>query len=410
MSGLLTDSDAWSAAKRRLWRDFIGFSADRSTTHFGHILGNMFWALGVRGGTQLFKRNRFAATTGLAVALLCCSCASRPLQGVLVPNAQSADGAAKVPILVATTRERSARDPGELFSSDRAPNVSYASIVVSIPPDSTRKVGEVQWPPTLPGDPQRDFVTVSADYLGDQSFSSALTAEAKQTRRSKVLVFVHGFNNRFDEAVYRLAQIVHDSNAPAMPVLFSWPSRGEVRLVAYTSDRESASSSRDALVQLLDTISRNPNVKEITVLAHSMGCALTLEALRARATRAGGVGDKIKNVLLVAPDVSADEFPTDIQQMGNKRPRVALFVSQDDPALKLSRTISGGVQRVGDINPDEEPYRTEFQRLGIMVFDLSHLQGDAHSRAFEDITSVMGMIEQRLTAGQQLASSGAAGR
>jgi esterase/lipase superfamily enzyme len=356
------------------------------------------------------KQNRFAAAAGLALVLLCCSCASRPLQGVLVPNAQSADGATRVPILVATTRERSVRDPGELFSTDRAPNASYASIVVSIPPDSTRKVGEVQWPLSLPGDPQRDFVTVSADYLGDQSFSSALTAEVKQTRRSKVLVFVHGFNNRFDEAVYRLAQIVHDSNAPAIPVLFSWPSRGDVRLVAYTSDRESASSSSGALEKLLDTISQNPNVKEITVLAHSMGCGLTLEALRARAIRSGSVGDKIKNVLLVAPDVSVDVFPTEIQQMGNQRPRVALFVSQDDPALKLSRMISGGIQRVGDINPDEEPYRSEFQRLGIMVFDLSHLQGDAHSRAFEDITSVMGMIEQRLAAGQQLASSSDAGR
>lgn len=311
-----------------------------------------------------------------------------------------------MPILVATTRERSVRDPGELFGSDRAPKVSYASINISIPPDSTRTVGEVQWPLSLPGDPQRDFVTVSAEYLGDQSFSSALSAEAKQMRRSKVLVFVHGFNNRFDEAVYRLAQIAHDSNAPAIPVLFSWPSRGEVRLVAYAADRESASSSRDALSQLLDTISQNPNVKEITVLAHSMGCQLTLEALRARAIRSGSVGGKIKNVLLVAPDVSIDEFPTDIQQMGNKRPRVALFVSQNDPALELSRTISGGIQRVGDINPDQEPYRSEFQRLGIMVFDLSNLNGEAHSRAFEDITSVMGMIKQRLAAGQKFAASG----
>jgi esterase/lipase superfamily enzyme len=46
------------------------------------------------------------------------------------------------------------------------------------------------------------------------------------------------------------------------------------------------------------------------------------------------IGDKIKNVFLVGPDVLVDEFPTDVQQMGNKRPRVV--VSQDDPALKLS--------------------------------------------------------------------------
>jgi esterase/lipase superfamily enzyme len=341
----------------------------------------------------------------VALALLSCACAGRPLQGVLVPNAQSAEGSARVPILVATTRQRSSGDPGELFSRDRAPEVSYASIVVSIPPDSARKVGEVQWPLAPPGDPQRNFVTVSAEYLDSQSFSRAVSAVAKQTHRSKVLVFVHGFNNRFDEAVYRLAQISHDSQAPAIPVLFSWPSRGEVRLIAYAADRESANESRDSLEKLLDTLSLNPNVAEITVLAHSMGCAVTLEALRSKATR-GTLGGKIKNVLLVAPDVAVSDFQTEIAQLGHKRPRIALFVSQDDQALKLSRTIAGGVQRLGDINPTEEPYKSELARQGILVFDLTNLQGGAHSRAFEDITSVMGMIKQRLAAGQQLSSSG----
>jgi esterase/lipase superfamily enzyme len=373
-------------------------------THFGHRSGNILWALGVRGG-QLTRRNYFSVAAGLALVLLCCACAGRPLQGVLVPNAQSADGATRVPILVATTRNRLIADPGEMFGRDRAPEVSYAAIVVSIPPDGARKVGEVQWPSARPGDPARDFVTISAEDLDRQSFNKALTATAKQTRRSKVLVFVHGFNNRFDEAVYRFAQISHDSNAPAIPVLFSWPSRGEVRLIAYGADRESASSSHDALEQLLDTLSLNPNVAEITVLAHSMGCAVTLEALRLKAMQSGKVGDKIKNVLLVAPDVSVDDFRTEIAQLGQRRPRISLFVSQDDQALKLSRTIAGGVQRIGDVNPDEEPYRSEFARQGILAFDLTHLQGDAHSRAFEDITSVMGMIKRRLAAGQQLASS-----
>jgi esterase/lipase superfamily enzyme len=263
----------------------------------------------------------------------------------------------------------------------------------------------VQWPLAPPGDPQRNFVTVSAEYLDSQSFSRAVSAVAKQTHRSKVLVFVHGFNNRFDEAVYRLAQISHDSQAPAIPVLFSWPSRGEVRLIAYAADRESANESRDSLEKLLDTLSLNPNVAEITVLAHSMGCAVTLEALRSKATR-GTLGGKIKNVLLVAPDVAVSDFQTEIAQLGHKRPRIALFVSQDDQALKLSRTIAGGVQRLGDINPTEEPYKSELARQGILVFDLTNLQGGAHSRAFEDITSVMGMIKQRLAAGQQLSSSG----
>jgi esterase/lipase superfamily enzyme len=91
----------------------------------------------------------------------------------------------------------------------------------SIPPDVARNAGEVQWPTSLPGDPRQSFVTVSANYLDKQSFDSDLSAAAKWNERGKVLVFVHGFNNRFDQAVYRFAQITHDSRAPAVPVLFS---------------------------------------------------------------------------------------------------------------------------------------------------------------------------------------------
>jgi len=143
-------------------------------------------------------------------------------------------------------------------------------------------------------------------------------------------------------------------------------------------------------------------VKEIIVLAHSIGNWVTLEALRARSIRSGKIGDKIKSVLLVAPDVDVDVFRTVIRRMGTPRPRLALFVSQDDQALKLSQSIWGCVTRLGEANPDQEPYRSEFEREGILVFDLTNLRGAAHSRAFEDITSVMDMIKQRFADGQQM--------
>lgn len=89
--------------------------------------------------------------------------------------------------------------------------------------------------------------------------------------------------------------------------------------------------------------------------------------------------------------------------MGQARPRFALFLSQDDHALKISKSISGGATRLGDVNSDEEPYKSAFKQENILVFDLTHLRGDAHSRAFDRVTSVMGMIERRLAAGQELA-------
>jgi hypothetical protein len=45
------------------------------------------------------------------------------------------------PELVATTRKPSTADAGDMFSGERAETVSYASITVSIPPDSARKIG-----------------------------------------------------------------------------------------------------------------------------------------------------------------------------------------------------------------------------------------------------------------------------
>jgi esterase/lipase superfamily enzyme len=192
---------------------------------------------------------------------------------------------------------------------------------------------------------------------------------------------------------------VHDSNAPGIPVLFTWPSLGEERLRAYTYDRESANYSRDALEELLDLLSSNPNVKGINIVAHSMGNWVTLEALRARSIRSGRIGDKIKNVMLVAADVDVDVFRTQIRRMGTARPRFSLFVSQKDEALAFSQFIWDGVPRVGQIDANQEPYSSEFERDQIVVFDLTKLKkpmgGSVHDIAFEDLNTVMGMVRER---------------
>jgi esterase/lipase superfamily enzyme len=343
---------------------------------------------------------RIATAAGVGIALLACGACSgiRPSQGVLTPVAVSAEGSSRVSVLAVTNRQRSTNDTGDMFSGERAEDVSYAAITVSIPPDSSRNIGQVQWPASLPGNPQTDFVTASADYLDKQAFIASLSRIAKETGRNSVLVFVHGFNNRFDDAVYRFAQVVHDSKAGGIPVLFTWPSRGELRLGAYAYDRESAIYSRDAMEQLLDTLAANPDVKEVNILAHSMGNWVALEALRGKAISGHGkIGSKIKNVFLIAPDVDVDVFRTQIERMGAPRPRFALFVSQDDPALGLSKFLWGGMQRLGSLNPEEGQYRSIIERQHIAVFDLTTLEGsDAHNKAFDDITKVVVMVREQL--------------
>ena len=94
----------------------------------------------------------------MLVALACCSCATRPLQGVIVPVAEIAEGVSRVPVLIATTRQRSTEDAGDMFGNDGASTMAYARVVVSIPPDGVRKIGAIQWPIAPPGDSRRDFV------------------------------------------------------------------------------------------------------------------------------------------------------------------------------------------------------------------------------------------------------------
>ena len=52
-------------------------------------------------------------------------------------------------VLAATTRLRSA-DAAHMFGGERGGETSYAAVTVSIPPDSARKIGEVQWPEGCP--------------------------------------------------------------------------------------------------------------------------------------------------------------------------------------------------------------------------------------------------------------------
>ena len=299
------------------------------------------------------------------------ACAGTP-KGVLAPVAATVPGASRVDMLVATTR-KTAASPGEMYSGDRGPALSYADITVSIPPDSVRQPGTVQWPKDLPGNPATDFVTLRAETLDRPEAAARLRHTARAGKRH-VLVFVHGFNNRFEDAVYRFAQIVHDTKAEVVPVLFTWPSRGSV--LAYGYDRESTNYSRNALEGVLRRLAQNPEVAEITVLAHSMGNWLVLESLRQMAIRDGRVAGKIRDVVLAAPDVDVDLAREAFRDMGPARPRLSLFVSQDDNALAVSRLVWGNSgARLGAIDPSAEPYRSELARENIAVLNLTTLKG-----------------------------------
>lgn len=328
------------------------------------------------------------------------SCAHRP-ENVFLPVATNpAPGTSQVEMLVATTR-RASKIPGEMFGGERG-DPAFADIVISIPPDRVRKIGEVEWPKVIPADPRREFATISATVLKRDEIISELHARLSRAPSRKVLIFVHGYNSRFDDAVFRFAQIVHDSGAKVVPLLFTWPSRGE--LLAYGYDRESANYSRDALEATLNYLVRDPSVSEVSVLAHSMGNWVTLEALRQMAIRNRGISTKIKSVMLASPDVDVDVFRTQLLSMGVRRPHLTLFVSNDDKALKASQWLWGGTARLGTVDAEVEPYRDLMERENIDVVDLSRINtaDQLNHGKFSESPEVIRLIGRQLATGQPI--------
>lgn len=326
-------------------------------------------------------------------------------RNVLNPIGQAAPGASRVDMLVLTTRMPTA-EPGQMFSGERGSKLAFAEIAVSIPPDAMRKVGEVQWPSSEKPDPEKEFAALRAEQVRGTEAALAFKAALRQQPSRRVLVFVHGYNMHFTDAVFDFAQFMHDSRTPAVPILFTWPSRG--KLLAYGFDRESAAYSRDALEMALMRIAENPEVKEITVLAHSMGTWLTMETLRQIGIRKGQLPSKIREVILAAPDIDIDVFKMQVPALGKNRPGITVMVSQDDKALAVSRSVSQSSARLGAINPKAEPLRSELAALGIRIADLTDVKTNdslGHGK-FSSSPIIVQSIGKHLAQGNQLSSGG----
>lgn len=341
-------------------------------------------------------RVRLGVVVGLGLGLAGCA---GHAEGGLAPTALRADATSRVDMLAVTTRAPTGLVDAP-FDGDRGASVGIDRLVVSIPPEAKRTVGAVQWPSGRPTDPALGFAVLRSDAVELPAVASWFHRSGKH----RVLVFVHGFDTRHDEAVFRFAQLVHDSGTDFLPVLFSWASRGSVW--AYDYDKDSATVSRDALERVLRTAVADPGVTDVTVLAHSMGSWPAVEALRQMAIRDGGVSRKIGNVILASPDLDVDVFRAQLDRIGG-HPRFTLFVSRDDHALELAKFVGGSGARLGAIDPFTPANRALLEKRGVDVVDLTALQGGGalnHDK-FAKSPDVVRLLGERFLAGQPVSDA-----
>ena len=349
-------------------------------------------------------RSCFRILFAIGLAAIAASCSGRPY-GTLVVGT-TAPGAGQVDLLVATTRAPVLEPPGVMFGASRGRGLDFADIAVSIPPASVRQPGDVPLPSSLPANPERDFTILRADRMDLAQAKASFDARVRRTPSRRVLIFVHGFNTRFEEAVYRFAQIVYDARVDVAPVLFTWPSGGNV--TDYVYDRDSAMYSRDALEAVLQALVKDQNVGSISILAHSMGNYLAVEALRQMSIRDHGLSPKIEDVMLASPDIDVDVFRRQIAEIdaGPRPAQFTLFVSRDDRALGLSSFLARDSTRLGALDPSKEPYRSILEQGRVHVVDLTGMaSGDFLNHGKFASGEVVGAIGQRLAEGQSLSEA-----
>jgi esterase/lipase superfamily enzyme len=342
-----------------------------------------------------------------ALALVCVlsGCASRPEVGALLANYDMSVGGKDHTVLVATTRARDPR-PGTYFSGERSQSVNYATLTVAVPP--THVPGKIEWPSRAPGNPTTDFVVRDAAYLdSEREFVRALNAQLamRPPSKRKVFVFIHGYNTMFAEGLYRFTQIVDDANAPGVPVLFTWASRGKV--AGYVYDSNSATAARDELEHTLRLVFAS-NATEINILAHSMGNWVTVEALRQIKISANKPPvHKLGAIVLAAPDIDIDVFKAQMRRFGKPRKPFFVIVSRDDKALRFSDFIAGGKERLGSYTND-----AELTALGAVVIDMTAVKADDPSNhaKFAQLAEIAPELRQVLARGVETEGQKAKGQ
>jgi esterase/lipase superfamily enzyme len=246
-------------------------------------------------------------------------------------------------IFVGTTR---AAGP-EGFGRERAVTASFVRYDIGIPPE--REPGELNWPRKWSQpDPDKHFLTLDETrFASSDAFEQALRLAMGARGQTDAVVYVHGFNNTMAEGVYRVAQMHHDLKVPGVAVHYAWPSRGSA--LGYVYDRDSALFARSGFETLLQEV-EEAGAKNVVIVAHSMGAALTMETLRQMAIRGGPRAlDRVAGVILISPDLDLDVFRSQARDIGELPQPFVIFGSSRDRVLNLSARIAGEPERLGNL-------------------------------------------------------------
>ncbi len=181
------------------------------------------------------------------------------------------------------------------------------------------------------------------------------------TPRKEVFLYVHGYNNTFEDAAFALAELWHFFGREGLPIIYTWPA-GHPGIFGYTYDRESSEFTVFHLKQTIKWLAELPEIEKIHLIAHSRGTDVAVSAFRELVIWARGAGlnprrhFKIANFVLAAPDLDVQVVSQRIgaERLGLALDQAVLYSSPDDKAIGIAETLFASPQgRLGTLDMSE---------------------------------------------------------
>lgn len=242
---------------------------------------------------------------------------------------------------VTTRREMTVKDNCDVssfgFITDINPH--YGICLVNIP--AKHIIGDVSLDNAQ--DKNQFFQFKGRINTDDKEFLTKIKSSASE----EVLVFVHGFNVNFDEAVLRAGQIKYDLKFPGEVVVYSWPAGADAGLLSqvmvkstYDLNFTEAKVNREPFTKFLSDITNLG--KKIHLVVHSMGHQVVLPSVAMLAKQ--GKKKFLSELILNAPDFDKNEFEMILSDLSNSSERITLYCSPGDNALVASQKVNGGAR------------------------------------------------------------------
>jgi esterase/lipase superfamily enzyme len=370
----------------------------------------------------------------LSALLILAGCAGSARTMMPVPNVYTGDSARELfqelpeelrggdlDLLYVTDRAPETDSDGDLvYGSGRSHSVAFGSAVVRIIPDmdwdqlvrvsletdrSTKlkmeiaSIGELgRFPETPPplilidGEARLDPSSQDQATESERVFQAEVRRRLTRSPRAEVLVFIHGYNNDFDDAAFTLAETWHFMGREFVPILYTWPA-GKGGPSGYIYDRESGEFTVHHLKKLIEDLSNIEEVEAFHMIAHSRGTDVLTSAVRERALVARAMGreapDKLRasHIVLAAPDLDMDVVSQRIvaEQLGRETQNITIYTSQTDKAIGIAESMFKSVKRIGrlDVNDFTSRQLESVKYIeGISIVELQQVESSKSSHSY----------------------------